>query len=251
MPLNRATLVRQIDFMVSNGLVYPLTVSGFAIGIKMSKNFYVQQQVNEHLAKQKINAEVQLLKGQVHPRFLFHSLANIYSDMLNGSQQSPDMILKLSDILSYILYGSDEDRVLLGEELTMIRNYIDLEKISYTNNLLIRVENNIHSSNKLIAPLILLPVLECAFEQKSRQLQQPLQLALSMCMKKNTFLFNLTISGYYPGVNYALDENIQLLQVQKRLQLLYPKKHDFKIAPRESAIDLFISILLDETVTIQ
>ncbi|MEP7317985.1 MAG: hypothetical protein ABI921_04575, partial [Panacibacter sp.] len=74
LPLERATVIRQMDFTVSNGLVYPLTVSGFAIGIKMAKSFYTQQKENERLAKQKINAEVQLLKSQVHPRFLFNSL---------------------------------------------------------------------------------------------------------------------------------------------------------------------------------
>ena len=246
MPLNRTPLVRQIDFTASNGLVYPLTVSAFALGIKMAKNFYQQQKQNEVLAKQKIKAEVLLLKSQIHPRFLFHSLSSIYNDMLNGSERSPGMLLKLSDLLSYILYESDEKLVPLEKELNLLENYIDLEKASWGKKLVVNVGNEMNGSKKLIAPLLLLPVAEYVFEQFDNKKLQQLSLTINMLMKENTFWFMLGISGCTHPADHSPKENIQLLQVQKRLQALYPGKHDFKILKDKSAITISLSILLDE-----
>ena len=247
-PLNRTTIVRQIDFTASNGIAYPLTVSAFAIGIKMAKNFYLQQKQNEVLAKQKIKAEVQLLKSQIHPRFLFHSLNSIYNDMLNGSEESPGMLLKLSDLLSYILYESDERLVPLEKELSLLQNYIELEKVSWGHRLIIHIGNEITSSEKFIAPLLLLPVAEYVFEQADNDKLQQLSLTLNMLMKENTFWFMLGMNGYARSVDNSPKENIQLLQVQKRLQALYPGKHDFKIVKDKNAITISLSILLDEMI---
>jgi two-component system LytT family sensor kinase len=88
MPATRADIVRHIDFTFNNGIVYPLAVSAFAIAIKMSKNFYLQQKQNTVLSLQKINAGVQMLKSQVHARFLFHSLKTIHDDLLSGGRKS-------------------------------------------------------------------------------------------------------------------------------------------------------------------
>src|SRR5688572_8589661 len=148
LPLSRSTLVRQVDFIANNGFVYPLTVSTFAIGIKMAKNFYLEQKQNELLAKQKISAEVQLSKSQVHPRFLFHSLKSIYHKMQNGSEQSPGMLLKLSDLLSYILYESDDKQVSLEKELNLMKNYFELEKENWGGGLRIITGNKIETKDK-------------------------------------------------------------------------------------------------------
>lgn len=248
MPLNRATIIRQMDFTASNGLVYPITVSAFAISIKMAKNFYQQQKQNELLAKQKIKAEVQLLKSQIHPRFLFHSLTSIYNDMLNGSKESPAMLLKLSDLLSYILYESDERLVPLDRELLLLQNYIELEKVSRGHRLISHIGNEINTNKKFIAPLLLLPVVEYVFEQADNNKLQQLSLIMNMLMKENTFWYVLTMSGYAEPVDKLSKENIQLLQVQKRLQTLYPDKHVFKIAKDKYAITISLSILLDEMI---
>lgn len=244
-PLQRAPVVTHIDFTFHNGIVYPLMVSGFAIAIKMSKNFYRKQKENEQLLKQKINAEVLLLKGQIHPRFLFHSLHSINEDMLNGAHNSPQMILQLSDILSYILYESDDEFVSLDEELDMIKNYIDLEKISYGDQLLVRFENNIHNSKKLIAPLILLPVMEFAFEQNSNHNEQPTSIDLNTHLNGNKFSFNVTVRNNTPALNNLLKTSVQLQQVEKRLQAQYDNRNYFKIHANKDAITISLSLIFN------
>ncbi len=101
----------------------------------------------------KTTAEVLLLKSQIHPRFLFHSLNSIYDDMRNGSERSPGMLLNLSDLLSYILYESDEKLVPLEKELTLLQKYIDLEKVNWSDRLVINMETGVEEREKLIAPL--------------------------------------------------------------------------------------------------
>ncbi len=247
MPLSRASIVRKIDFTVHNGLVFPLMVSGFAIGIKMSKNFYLQQKQNELLAKQKINAEVQLLKSQVHPRFLFNSLNSIHKDMLNGSGQSPEMLLKLSDLLSYILYESDEP-IPLDKELLLLRNYIDLEKISWGKRLTANIQNNIVTGNRYIEPLLLLPLADFAFEIFDKNRQQQILLMVNMTMKKPNFQFILSICGESAIFSKTIEENIQLLQVQKRLQAQYNGRHVFNVTSDKNTITISLGLTLDEMI---
>jgi LytS/YehU family sensor histidine kinase len=252
MPLNRTAIVRQTDFTVNNGVVYPLTASVFAIGIKMAKNFYLQQKQYELLSKQKIAAEVQLLKSQVHPRFLFRSLNSIYHHMLKGSVHSPEMLLKLSDLLSYILYESDTGLVPLEKELILLRNYIDLEKSNWGDKLSVQEKENIRGSDKMVAPLLLLPLAEYIFEIADGYRQQQLLLISQISVIENTFLLSLGIVGNVEESLDPLKENIQLQQVQKRLQALYNGKHDFKIAADEGGVAVSLSIeLQDEIKTAQ
>jgi LytS/YehU family sensor histidine kinase len=248
LPLKRLTVVRQMDFTLSNGLVYPLTGSAFAIGIKMGKNFYLEQKQNQLLARQKITAEVQLLKSHVHPRFLFHSLNSIYSKMHIGSEQSPAMLLKLSDLLSYILYESDDKLVPLEKELNLLQNYVDLEKENWGNRLTITIGNEIITEGRYIAPMLLLPLAEYVFEVAEQDQQQQVSLSMNMLMKEQHFWFILTMSGYTDQTGKNLQKNIQLEQVQKRLKVLYPGKHAFKLELHQQAIAISLSILLDENL---
>jgi len=241
LPLNRSSTVRQMDFTFSNGLVYPLTVSGFAMGIKMSKNFYLQQKENELLAKQKINAEVLLLKSQVHPRFLFHSLNSIYNEMQKGSEDSPVMLLKLSDLLSYILYESD-DKVPLEKELSLLQNYIDLEQMGWGDRLSFTLRNETDNSVKFIAPLILLPVAEYIFEEAGKRNNGQLFLILDIFITEKVCRFFFTIGGDARPGNSSCKENLQLLQVQKRLEVLYPGKHHYAEEISKDAITISLSV---------
>ncbi|MES2892081.1 MAG: histidine kinase [Bacteroidota bacterium] len=243
-PLQRTSFVRKMDFTVNNGLVNPLMVSAFAIVIKMSKNFYLQQKQNELLAKQKIASEVKLLKSQVHPTFLFHSLKCIYTNMHNGSERSPAMLLKLSDLLSYILYESDEKLVPLGKELNLLQNYIELEKDYRGNNLTIISNNEIEKGTQLIAPLILLPLAEHVFEKAGREEQQ-LLLTSTMILKNDHFWFVLSMTGFASNENEVKEGDVQLEQVQKRLDTLYPGKHILKLETQEQRVTISLSIFLN------
>ncbi len=103
---------------------YP-TVVGFALAIKLLKNWYLKQKEAAQAAREKINAELQLLKAQVHPHFLFNTLNNIYSFIINDSPAATEAIKKLSTLLRYIIYECNQPLVILEKELKMIRGYVD------------------------------------------------------------------------------------------------------------------------------
>lgn len=209
----------------------------------MSKNFHLQQKKNELLAKQKIDAEVQLLKSQVHPRFLFHSLNSIYNDMIAGAKQSPEMLLKLSELLSYILYESDR-AVPLDKELQLLKDYIDLEKAGWGQNLIINIENGIGSTEQSIEPLLLLPMAEYIFIRAHKNKNQPMHLRLNMQVQQQLFYF--IIEGESKFEKSFLNQDVQLLQIQKRLQAQYPNGHQFDLNNSENKIIIKLSLQLKE-----
>ena len=108
--------------------------------IKMLKNYYFQMEKKATLARENANAELQLLKAQVHPHFLFNTLNNIYSFILNKSPNTKGLITKLSDTLKYMINECEAALVPLEKELKMIEDYMGLEKVRYGNCLNLEVE---------------------------------------------------------------------------------------------------------------
>ena len=142
---------------------YP-TIVGFALAIKLLKNWYLKQSEVAHATREKINAELQLLKAQVHPHFLFNTLNNIYSFIINDSPAAPDAIKKLSTLLRYFIYECNQPLVKLEKELRMIRGYIDLEKIRYGQNFNLKLQFKGNAHDHMISPLLLIPFLENSFK---------------------------------------------------------------------------------------
>ncbi|MEO7444328.1 MAG: histidine kinase, partial [Ferruginibacter sp.] len=97
----------------------------------LTKRWVLKQRELAEVMQEKMTAQLQVLKAQLHPHFLFNTLNNIYSFALENSPKTPQMILKLSSLLSYMLYDCKEDEVLLEKELEVMQNYIDLEKERY------------------------------------------------------------------------------------------------------------------------
>ena len=191
--------------------------------------------------KEKVTAELQLLKAQVHPHFLFNTLNNIYSFALENSPKTPGLILKLSSLLSYMLYDCKADEVLLEKEIAVMKDYIDLEKERYGNKIEISLNIEGDIKDKYISPLLLLPFLENAFKHgTSDQLEKP-WLSVDVSVKNYTMRCKIVNSknNYVP-----LSENgIGIQNVKKRLEFLYPGNYELKMNDEE---DFFVVSLLLE-----
>ncbi len=248
-PLMRSSLIRQLDFTFSNGLVYPLTVSVFAISIKMAKRLYSQQKDNERLIQLKMQAELLLLKSQIHPRFLFHSLNSIYRDITEGSaNQAPTTVLQLSDLLSYILYESEEEWVPLEKELEMIQGYIAIETVSAGKNFTtIYFQQTITDSGKFIAPLLLLPLIEFVFELDCLP-KNKTTISLKTALKEDDFTFSVTVHKPDADCLVSCQKNNSLLPIHKRLEGHYPNKHVLKTIFEEEKLVILLRLTLDTGV---
>ena len=157
----------RIKTSLGDGLGLTMAVSGFAAVIKLMKTYYIENSENERLQQQKTSHELQLLKSQLNSRFLFNTLRSIRQHVCNQSQASSGLILKLSDLLSYVLYENDETSVPLRKEIEVIKEYLELEKEGHDNAIDIQVTQHGEFSEHKIIPLVLLPLVECCFEHSS------------------------------------------------------------------------------------
>lgn len=186
-----------------------------------------KQQDWRQAEKEKVTAELQLLKAQVHPHFLFNTLNNIYSVSLETLPKTSELILKLSSLLNYILYECKTDFVLLEKEIKVMKDYIDLEKKRYANKLEISLNIEGDIKDKYIAPLLLLPFLENAFKHgTSEQLEKP-WLSMNLTVNQNTLRCKIANSK---NDDIIINENgIGIINVKKRLSLLYPGLYELGI----------------------
>jgi len=200
-----------------------------------------KQQQLLRVEKEKVTAELQLLKAQVHPHFLFNTLNNIYSFSLEASPKTPSLILKLSSLLSYMLYDCKADEVLLEKEVEIMRHYIDLEKERYGNKIDIswNVEGEVR--DKYLTPLLLLPFLENAFKHgTSEQLEKP-WLSVDISVKNDSLRCKIANSK---NENTQVSKHgIGIQNVKKRLAFLYPEKHELKM--NDESNFFVVSLLID------
>jgi len=215
--------------------------------IKFFKLCTLKQQEWMQAQKEKITAELQLLKAQVHPHFLFNTLNNIYSFSLDNSPKTPGLILKLSSLLSYMLHDCDTREVLLEKEMEVMKNYIDLERERYGNRLDISFSIQGDVKEKLIAPLLLLPFLENAFKHGISQQIGRYWLSVDVLVKSDTLRCKI-INSKNEYVAYR-ENGIGIVNVRKRLQFLYPGKHELKIADEGNFFVVSLAVKLAASAT--
>lgn len=188
-----------------------------------------------------------LLQAQIHPHFLFNTLNNLYALSLNKSDDAPGVVLELAQILRHILYECNQGKISLVRELEIIEKYIYLERIRYAN----RLEINFHVEGKTeayeIEPLFLLPLVENAFKHGISRMEEG-WIMINVEVKHGLFTFKIVNSKPLEEHNQSQQEarygNIGLDNIKKRLKILYPKKHEFKIfsEPEDFAVILKIHL---------
>jgi len=236
-------------------------IAGIALAIKLMKRWWLKDKETQQIAGEKIKAELQLLKAQIHPHFLFNTLNNIYCFTLSGSAKAPEMIKKLSDLLNYILNECKVQWVPLEREIKMIEDYMALERIRYGEQMDMTVElptnfgsEEILSERWMVAPLLLIPFVENSFKHgASKMLKQPF-VKLRISVEKNRLHFFITNSrppvaeiAPISGVSAKTSGNIGLKNVKKRLQLLYPDTHELTIIQEPENYSVYLNIKLQRS----
>lgn len=195
--------------------------------IKLYKLWIIKQRAWLNMQREKLSAELQLLKAQVHPHFLFNTLGNIYSFAMQSSSKTPGLILKLSALLSYMLYDCKAEEVRLEKELKMMKNYVDLEEERHGSKMEISWNVEGDAEGELIAPLLLLPFFENAFKHGiAKDIQQP-WLSVQIMVQQNRLKCNIANSKNEEMAGQEDGEGI--INVRKRLDFIYPGKYELKL----------------------
>lgn len=187
-----------------------------------------QKQKIQELEKQKTQAELDALKAQLDPHFLFNNLNSLYSLALEESPKTPEAILKLSENLRYVLYEGVGPAVSLNKEIQHLSNYCQLQQWRFGEEMDINLELDLPSNDHQIAPLLLLPLLENCFKHvgQNRHGQYAVRGKIRLIEGKLAVSLQNTIAAQKPDEDSAVG-GIGLLNLQKRLELLYPGRHYF------------------------
>lgn len=198
--------------------------------LKLFKWWYIDQQYKVKIEKEKLESELNYLKAQIHPHFLFNTLNNLYALTLQNSSKASDVVIKLSGLLDYMLYHSKADKVPLEKELTIINNYIELEKIRYGDRLKLTFEVVGDKNTVEIAPLILIPFVENAFKHgASNDRTKPV---ISIYVTINNNCIKLQVKNSIPShksSNNEVSKGIGLDNIKRQLDLIYPNSHKLTI----------------------
>jgi len=220
------------------------TAGGIALGIKLLKHWYLKQKETQQVAASKAKAELQLLKAKVHPHFLFNTLNNIYSFTLNSSPKATEMVDKLSGLLQYIIHECNQAQVSLKREISMIQDYMSLEKIRYGEEMDMTIDIRGDYSDKMIAPLLLIPFVENSFKHGASKMLSKPSVNLNIILENQILHFMLSNSKPEEYINPERNGGIGLGNVQKRLQLLYPGKHELIMTAEPEHFTVLLEIEL-------
>ena len=239
----------QENFPLTKSLIYILIsvylVVAVASAFSLLKNNYSAVAKNEELKNRILEAqlklkeqELQYLKMQIHPHFLFNTLNTIYGLSLSNNQSTPEMILQLSDLLDYILYQTRKPLVKLEDEVNHIRNYIDLEKKRFREDLEIEFHSDPIPENIQIAPMLLLPFVENSFKHGKGN-DGKLKISVELNLNGEIMDFRI-VNSLSKKTEESFGEGIGLENIQRRLQILYENEHNLKV---EEALDNYRVLL--------
>jgi LytS/YehU family sensor histidine kinase len=233
--------------MSTNKAAFTITASAFML--KFGKYWYYHQHRNLQLQKENAEAQLQLLTAQVHPHFLFNTLNNIFSKTRIESPGGSKMIMSLSDMLRYILYEGQRPLVPLHQELSMISEYINLEKIRYGNKLNVQMQTPELPGDIFIAPLLLLPFVENCFKHGASNMLLNPWINLTIELRGNTLMMKLMNGKTYQAGRGLNKPGIGIKNVGQRLELLYKDKYDLRIWEDNEVfvVDLKVELVRIET----
>ena len=180
------------------------------------------------LQKENLKTELSFLRSQISPHFLFNVLNNIVAMVRLKSEELEPTVVKLSSLLQYMLYETDEEKVLLRNEEESLRNYIDLQKIRFSSDLILNTSFDVKEEWHTIEPMLLIPFVENAFKHGTGLLQDP-EIDIQLQSANNQLDF--FVKNKYLNSDTAKDKTsgIGLANVKRRLQLLYPERHTLSI----------------------
>ncbi|MEQ1585386.1 MAG: histidine kinase [Cyclobacteriaceae bacterium] len=208
-----------------------MAVTGMAIAIKLIKTKSELQRKNDALMDEKRIAELNFLKAQMHPHFLFNTLNTLYSDAIKTNSKSEQIVLRLSSLMRFILDECSKPLIPLEKELKVIDDYLELEKLRHGNRLQIDWENSIRTPHVLISPLLLLPFVENSCKHTLSLQRGVIQIKIRVSSNEN-FITLYVENELIPTKQSALNgvgHGMGMKNVRKQLELLFRQNYTLDI----------------------
>lgn len=212
---------------ISAGILSSPKVVATAAFIKLIKRWYLNQKEKERIEQEKLQADLQLLKAQIHPEFLFSSLNSLHLFAQTDSFRAAHLLLKLSDLLSYTLYECNKSLVALDKEIALIKDYLTVVKTRKGNQLEIDISVKGKTIDKLISPLLLLPFIENSFSGCGDHHLEKCWINIELRVEHQYLTMKL-INGKTIEIDSLTSDGYALTNIKKRLDILYAGNYELK-----------------------
>jgi sensor histidine kinase YesM len=231
-----------VPFLVA-GTYIPIVVG---IAVKLYRTWQKSEEVNLRLLQQKTEQELNLLKTQIHPHFLFNTLNNLYALINEKSDKAGEVVLQLSDLLSFILYDCKADRIPLKDEINQIKNYISLEKLRYGERVEVKLEIMESVDHVFVLPLILLPMVENCFKHGVKPTLSRSSIFIRISKHENYLM--MQVKNSIPAKASNTDPGgLGLENLHSRLELAYGSDFELSMDKTSSYYKVFLKIPIHET----
>lgn len=222
--------------------------ASLAVAMKLLRTYWIGREREKGLVKEKLEAELKFLRNQTNPHFLFNTLNNIYALARKKSESTADVVLKLSKLLRFMLYESRKDRISLADEIRMVEDYLELERIRYNQRLSIEFSKKLDDPSQDIAPLLLLPFIENAFKHGASETRFDSFIKIDILLEKGVLYFFIENTKDDTGET-GVTENIGLSNVRRQLELMY-NEHTLHVENKKDRFIVQLTVNLESDATI-
>ena len=213
---------------ILKNVIRDYSLIALAVCLCLIAGWQQQQQRNEALIRARADAEMQLLKAQLHPHFLFNTLNNLYSLALSESPHTAESILRLTELLDYLVYWANKDRVPLSKEVQLLHNYLELERLRHGVHLCIETQLDVQNDAVMVSPLLLLPFVENCFKHGGKGADGRFSIRIRL-YAGDSLRFDIHNSKRPRRDTPAVSGGLGLQNIRKRLALTYPGQHSLDI----------------------
>lgn len=223
-----------------NSFMDAIFIAGVAIALKQHSNNTRLVQREKQLMKEKLETELNFLKAQINPHFLFNTLNSIYALALKKSEDTPDVVVKLSKLLRFVLYEAQAKTITVEKEILFLNDYIALEKIRYNQRLELIFHHTADDLSAPIVPLLLVPFVENAFKHGASETTQKAHIRIQLELQQGRLSF--VVENSFEHEPDLAHEGIGLKNLRRQLELLYP---GFALATEVSGKNFKASLVLN------
>lgn len=244
-----SSLSQALNFAsILSSLFILVFVSSLALTIKLVRSNIRQKKTEQEIIKKKLETELQFLKAQTNPHFLFNTLNNIYALARKKSDETADVVMKLSKLLRFMLYESQKPFIPVKDEVQVLDDYIELERIRYNEKLKLGFTRSIDDESQPIAPLILLPFVENAFKHGAGESRFDSYINIRLILRQQQLEFRIENSKSEDPASIK-PEHIGLNNIRRQLELLYPG-HQLEIESTGNRFIVSLKINLAKYATV-
>ncbi len=232
-----------VAFHMFRGMVQVFFAAALGIGYALVRHTLNEEKLRQEEQQERLKSELSFLRSQISPHFIFNILNSIVYLIRSKSEQAESVTLQLSALMRYMLYESGQSQIPLEKEIGYLKNYIELQKIRFEEDVEIRLRVEGQVAAQVIEPMLMIPFVENAFKHGVGLVESPvIDILVNMTEKQLSFVVRNKIT---PEGSADKDHNsgIGLQNVRRRLELLYPDAHQLEIGEKEGWFEARLSIV--------